>query len=725
MPFSVGALTSPAVETVTLEWMISGEMTRLTVKQQGTVGENREWRQPRGAGGNLAAAATRTRHRGVVWAVQPPPLRYAATARYRFVAFASNGRSEATRWHMVTPARWQSGRGQLKLHAAARICERLVPDSIQWFADRDVTHKIRFALRLDDDEHVVGFGERFDHLDQRGNRLDAVVFEQYKDQAATGRTYLPMPFAHVVGPLAEGWGFHVRTARRVWFDVGARDPHLLWVEAETGGLAEPTVELDLYTGSPAEVLSAFLDEAGRPEIPPDWVYRLWISGNEWNTQQLVMTQANRHRDERIPFGVVVIEAWSDESTFCFFRDSRYPLHDDGAPHTLSDIVFPADGAWPDPKAMIDELHTRGIKVVLWQIPLQKMRPHPTGQAAADAARMLRDGYCVSEADGRPYRNRGWWFPLALMPDFTNPESRSWWASKRRYLVEQLDVDGFKTDGGEHAWGHDLRYHDGTRGDETNNRFPVLYAGTYHDLIRECGKQPVTFSRAGHTGAQRLPCHWAGDENSSWQAFRHSVTAGITAGASGIIHWGWDLAGFSGEIPDAELYIRATQAACFMPIMQYHSEFNHHRQPSRDRTPWNIAERTGVDVVLDVFRRYAHLRELLVPYLAEQAARGLVEGKPLMRAMFFEASNDPAIWAYPQQYFLGDDLIVSPVTQPGVTVWPVYLPKGEWIDLFSGFTQPAGDFQYSLSIDLIPIFVRRRAWPILQQLHEFLASAVNN
>ncbi|MCY7405583.1 MAG: hypothetical protein LH475_13345 [Cryobacterium sp.] len=54
------------------------------------------------------------------------------------------------------------------------------------------------------------------------------------------------------------------------------------------------------------------------------------------------------------------------------------------------------------------------------------------------------------------------------------------------------------------------------------------------------------------------------------------------------------AGFAGEIPDAELYLQAMAASAFVPIMQYHSEFNHHRTPSVDRTPWNIAERTGDD-----------------------------------------------------------------------------------------------------------------------------------
>jgi 1,3-alpha-isomaltosidase len=664
------------------------------------------------AGGHLEKAATKTRRRGVVWTATPPPLQVGESARYRFVGETVGG-AEATRWHRVAAASWEPSRGELRVLGPSG--GQFVADSVMWFADDVSVFKVRFALQLRPDEHVVGFGERFDRVDQRGHPLDAVVFEQYKDQAQTGRTYLPIPFAHVIGANDTGWGFHVRTSHRVWFDVGATTPDLLWIEVDTGESLWPQVELDTFAGEPADVLAAFFAATAMPADVPDWVFRLWISGNEWNTQDIVMAQADRHRHEGVPFGAMVIEAWSDESTFCFFRDSQYEIHADGAPHNLADITFPADGAWPDPKAMIDELHSRDVKVLLWQIPLQKMRPRPAAQAAADAARMVSNGYCVSETDGRPYRNRGWWFPLALMPDFTNAEVRDWWVSKRRYLVDELGVDGFKTDGGEHAWGADLRYHDGTRGAESNNRFPVLYASTYHELLRSCGKPGVTFSRAGHAGAQAFPCHWAGDENSTWAAFEHSVTAGITAGASGIVYWGWDIAGFSGEIPDAELYVRATQASCFMPIMQYHAEFNHHRLPSRDRTPWNISDRHDSPAVLDIFRRYAHLREALVPYLAEQAPRGVNAGKPLMRGMFFEVPGDPAIWAYPQQFFLGHDILVAPVTKPGVVTWPVYLPAGEWIDLFRGAEHAGGELEYELSAEEIPVFVRQSAWPDLQHL----------
>src|SRR5699024_9954225 len=160
---------------------------------------------------------------------------------------------------------------------------------------------------------------------------------------------------------------------------------------------------------------------------------------------------------------------------------------DAAPHSLADFEFPADGAWPTPQGMVDELHDRDIKVHLWQIPLVKMRPHPVGQAAADARVAVAENRVIREESPRggprPYRNRGWGCPLALMPDLTDDAAAEWWTEKRRYLVDELDIDGFKTDGGEHAWGRDLVYLDGRHGDEKNNTFPVAYAKAYGDLLR--------------------------------------------------------------------------------------------------------------------------------------------------------------------------------------------------------------------------------------------------
>ena len=150
-----------------------------------------------------------------------------------------------------------------------------------------------------------------------------------------------------------------------------------------------------------------------------------------------------------------------QAAFVAFNDADYEPHADGSPHRLADFEFSANGRWPDPKGLVNELHARGLRVLLWQIPLA--RTDAEGQAMHDAAVMIERGYCVAADDGSPYRNPGGWFNDALLLDFTNDEATRWWLEKRRYLVDEVGVDGFKTDGGEHAWAADLRYADGSRG----------------------------------------------------------------------------------------------------------------------------------------------------------------------------------------------------------------------------------------------------------------------
>jgi alpha-glucosidase (family GH31 glycosyl hydrolase) len=713
---TLGVQAAPEVTAVVCEWRVrdgSGEVVSLALEP--VTASVADAAALAGGEGHLAEAQAASIGGEGAWAVESPVLEEVDGYEYRFVAATGDGRSEGTGWFAVAPARWVSELpagfpGGLTVGGG-----RLVEGSVEWFVTVDGVQRARFALALGEGDHVVGFGERFDHLDQAGRRLDAVVFEQYKSQGEHGRTYLPMPFAHVIGADGSGWGFHVRTSRRTWFDCGVDDPSRLVVEVALGGSADENVDVGVYDGTPTEVLTAFLDEVGRAEELPSWVFRLWASGNEWNTQAIVTERMDSHRDLDIPVGVIVIEAWSDEEGIMLWRDATYQPRPDGSPFSLADLAFPADGAWPDPKAMVDDLHARGIKVILWQIPLLKTAASEDGlheQVLAEGEAMVRGGHAVREADGTAYLNRGWWFPKSLMPDLSTQRTRDWWTVKRDYLVRDLGVDGFKTDGGEHAWGHDLTYSDGRRGSEGNNLYPVHYARAFGDLLRKHGKAPITFSRSGFAGSQAHGVFWAGDEDSTWEAFRHSVTAGLTAASCGIVYWGWDLAGFSGAVPDSELYLRAAGASAFMPIMQYHSEFNHHQEPLRDRTPWHVADQTGDYRVVPVFREFAWLRERLVDYLASSAAATVATDRPLMRPLFFDHPGAAEAWEQ-QQWMLGADLLVSPVTSPGASTWPVWLPEGEWVDVWTGEPVRGGRVvKRDVPIDVVPVWCRADAWSSL-------------
>ena len=559
--------------------------------------------------------------------------------------------------------------------------------------------RVRQTFAAPSQEAFFGFGERFNALNQRGNTLDVRVFEQYKNQGR--RTYLPIPFML----SSRGYGLYLATSRHVAYDLAAAQKDRWSFEAELG--PQDDLEYHLIAGCPQEILATLADLTGRPVLPPRWAFGPWMSSNEWNNQSLVMEQVRQTVEHRIPATVLVIEAWSDESTFYIWNDAQYTPKPAGEPFSYDDFDFPAGGRWPDPRGMVEALNRLGIRVLLWQVPVMKKLAEPHPQHDRDERYMIERGYCVREAGGQPYRIRPFWFHDGLLLDVTHPEAVRWWLGKRAYLLDELGISGFKTDGGEHLWGRDLRFADGRRGDELGNLYPNLYAGAYHRFACEKRRgDAVTFSRAGFTGAQAYPCHWAGDENSTWEAFCASLRAGLNAGISGVPFWGWDLAGFSGEIPSAELYLRSAAMAAFCPIMQYHSEFNAGRWPSRDRTPWNIARRTGNPDVIPAYCFYANLRLNLLPYIYSEAQHSSQTGLPLMRTLWLDYPQDATCWELQDQYLFGRTLLVAPVLEEGARRRQVYLPRGRWFDLWRQRVHEGPCWlDCEAPPEVIPVFVR--------------------
>jgi alpha-glucosidase (family GH31 glycosyl hydrolase) len=571
--------------------------------------------------------------------------------------------------------------------------------------------RVRSSLPLQPTDHVVGFGERFHSIDQRGQMVDAVVYEEYKGQGH--RTYLPTPFGIVIGA---DYGFHLNTANPSRFDIGVSDPGRLKFEVDIAA-GQGNCEIRAFAGVASSILAQYLSEFEKPKNPPSWIYKLWASSNEWNTQARVEREIEAGFRCGIDLGVIVIEAWSDESTFAAFRDSQYKPNDGSRGLSSKEITYPTDGAWPNPQKMIDDLHAKDMKIILWQNPVIKEIGKPDSQLEAIWNYAIKNHLVVKDAAGEPYRVRGFWFHDGLLPDLTDSQVRRWWADLHRYLVTDMEVDGFKTDGGEHAWGMDLQYLDGKSGLEKNNLFPVAYAQTFHELMSEEKKDAVTFSRAGFAGSSTYPAFWAGDEDSTWEAFQASVRAGITASASGIFFWGWDIGGFSGDLPSSELYLRGSAMATFCPIMQFHSEFNHHRKPSNDRTPWNIATQNNDPEVVTTFRMFEEVRKSLIPYLTEEGEKAISSGRPLMAGLFFDYGNDPEVWNAPHQYMLGRYLLVAPVTEPGVSRAKVYLPAGNWLDFWTGEKFDGTQWiMVDSPINHIPVFIHQDAPEWITRLH---------
>lgn len=258
--------------------------------------------------------------------------------------------------------------------------------------------------------------------------------------------------------------------------------------------------------------------------------------------------------------------------------------------------------------MVTDAHSRGYKVVLWQIPVFKQNFDTNPSTAPQQHINDRDyataqSYVAGNGSGGAYRiPTGQWFGDSTVPDFTSTAATNWWMSKRDYLVDDVGVDGFKTDGSEAIFGRNLTFADGRKGDEMHNAYPNSYTGAYNTYLQtKKGSNAVVFGRAGTSGAQTRGIFWAGDQTSSFAAFQDAVRAGISAGQSGVPYWAWDMAGFTGSFPSAELYLRSAAMAAFAPVMQFHSEKSN-PNPSDARTPWNVQARSGDTSVVPTFRQ---------------------------------------------------------------------------------------------------------------------------
>ena len=521
-------------------------------------------------------------------------------------------------------------------------------------------------------------------------------------------------------------GFHVRTSRRVWFDVGASDAAKLWIEAETGPDGGARARAST-TARPREVLAAFL---ARPAVPRSC--RTGCSGSG----RAATSGTRRPRSCARSTRTATTTSRSAPSS-SRRGATRAPSRPGATPATSRRVTVPsrsgwrtsssrADGAWPDPKGMVDELHSRDDPAAPLADPAHQdaAASHRAGGGGC-RRRRSRDGVLIREPapDGslRPYRNRGWWFPLGA---HARPHRRA-----RRALVDREAP--LPRRGGRHRRLQDRRRRArlGPRAASTSTadaatrrttRFPVA--------LREGLRRPAAAGGQGAGHVQPRGLHRAARRTARSGPATRTRPGRRSAGRCsrdcppphrGIVYWGWDLAGFCGDVPTAELYLRSAAAAAFVPIMQYHSEFNHHRTPSRDRTPWNIAERSGDDRVLPVFRAFAAAARATRARTSRPRRRG--------RSRAGVAAHAPALLRPPRRpRGLGAsaavdarrDLLVAPVVDEGATEHEVALPPGEWVDVWTGrAVAGAALLRRAVPLDEVPVYCRAQAWARLAPVLE--------
>ncbi len=585
-----------------------------------------------------------------------------------------------------------------------------------------------FSLTLRRDYRAAfGFGEKFDSVDQKGKFVRACVREKCFAQGEY--TYLSMPF--FLTP--DGFGVYVDTYVETDFDF-TREGEIV-ISFWEGSRGEQA-EVYLFEGTPKEILTQFRKKVGMPRLFPKWVLGAWMSANRWRTQADAEEQLALNQKYGFPHSVFVLEPWSDLTTRYLWNGCSCPFKAGDETVSYEELDFSRSEQWRDPRALIEKIHGENMKLLLWLVPIYAQGNDletdcNVAQCLSDNEYAKAQGDCVANADGTPYLIPHTWCIGSMIPDFTNPEAKARYLDRFSYLMT-IGADGFKTDGGEFVHEKTVRFADGTTGIEGQNAYCEQYSEAFSELAGERG---IVFSRAG---GQRSPCFsviWAGDQESTWSEFSSVLKAGLSAGLSGVCCWGFDIAGFSGYLPSEELYLRAVQAAAFVPVMQWHSDPVSNGRcdftgawKRNDRSPWNMAAylkggREGD--LLSLLRRQFFLHYNLLPYQYLLMKRASETGIPALRHLALEFPGEEWTYRTDDEFMLGDALLIAPVLQDYRPSRTVRLPEGNWFGLYDGKRLSGGIYEVPLTREHLPVYLRENCCVPLNLSGGELCSDVGN
>ncbi len=491
------------------------------------------------------------------------------------------------------------------------------------------------------------------------------------------------------------------------FVLSSRGYGLLWNMPGTGRAelaanrtrwtADAARQVDYWVttaATPAQIVSHYATATGLPPMLPGWASGFWQSKLRYRDQSELLEVAREYKRRGLPLSVIVCDYyhWTRQGEW------RFDLSE-----------------WPDPGAMVAELAGMGTELMVSVWPT-------VNPASANYAEMDRRALMVGNLNGLPLHLASWDKGtddqcFVRFYDPTNPEARAYIWDKVREGYFRYGIKAFWLDACEPEILADnpegARYHLGA-GAEVQGVYPREHARGFYEGLRSEGEEDVLLlCRSAWAGSQRYGAAvWSGDIDSTFEAMRVQIPAGLNMGISGIPWWTTDIGGFRGGDPATgyfrELVVRWFQFAAFCPLFRAHGV----REPGplvgsgqtgAPNEVWSFGEEA-----LSHIREQLLLRDRLRPYVMEQMATASTTGLPPMRAMFLEFPGEPAAWSLADQYMFGPDILVAPVTEQGARERDVYLPEGaEWLDAWTGEPVKAHGWTVAPApLGRIPVYLRQ-------------------
>uniref|UniRef100_A0A0E0AIW7 Glycoside hydrolase family 31 N-terminal domain-containing protein n=1 Tax=Oryza glumipatula TaxID=40148 RepID=A0A0E0AIW7_9ORYZ len=604
---------------------------------------------PRAGGGGRVvgvSAAGRTASSAAAPAAEMEWVRVLEEGVFRFDASGAARAAAAPSFSFAEPRRREAAREGADAPAVVPACH-VVGDAQ------------KVLIKLPAGTSFYGTGEASGPLERTGKRVFTWNTDAWGFGPGTTSLYQSHPWVLAVLPDGKALGVLADTTQRCEIDL--REVSTIKFSAPS---AYPIITFGPFN-TPSEVMTSLSHAIGTVSMPPKWSLGYQQCRWSYDSSEKVLKVVRTFREKGIPCDVVWMDIDYMDGFRCFTFDSS---------------------RFPDPKSMVDDLHSIGCKAIWMLDPgIKKEEGYFVYETGSE------NEVWIQKADGSPFIGEVWPGDC-VFPDFTCKRTRTWWASLVKDFISN-GVDGIWNDMNEPAvfksTTKTMPVSNIHRGDDDiggvqnhsyyHNVYGMLMArSTYEGMAKaNTEKRPFVLTRAGFIGSQRYAATWTGDNLSNWEHLHMSVPMVLQLGLSGQPLSGPDIGGFAGNATP-KLFGRWMGLGALFPFSRGHTETG-----SIDHEPWSFGEECEEVCRLALLRRYR-----LLPHIYTLFYLSHMKGTPVAAPVFFADPQDPELRKIETSFLLGPLLVcASTVPDKGAHECSHKLPKGNWLPFDFGDSHP--------------------------------------
>jgi alpha-D-xyloside xylohydrolase len=420
-----------------------------------------------------------------------------------------------------------------------------------------------------------------------------------------------------------------------------------------------------YGPSADSVVATYRNLSGNVPMLPRWAYGFWQCRERYTSGSQLVETVKEFRKGDIPMDVIV-QDWQ------YWGNNGWGVPQFDTTH------------YSNPAGFIDKLHNLNahFNISIWSNPDK------------------------NSAIGKEYVSKNLYIPDSKWLDYFNPVTReTYWNTLNENLFS-YGVDSWWMDATEPE--NDALHGKTTYmglGDFYRLTYPLFVSRAVYEGERETTsrKRVCILTRSAFLGQQRYgTINWSGDIGGNWDTYRRQIVAGLDYSITGMPYWTADIGGFFRPGPAQytdekyhELLTRWYQWGAFNPIFRVHGY-------QSETEPWKYGQQ-----VEDHMRTMLNLRYRLLPYIYSEAWQITRNGSTMMRPLVMDFRGDTIALNQQFEYMFGTAFLVTPVTEPSVREWNVYLPESNaWYDFWTGKRFDGGQTtDVAAPLDRIPLMVR--------------------